>query len=115
MNEQDWLAAIMADKAWNKKQGTLITNRIDKLFANLPRTKYWVSINYFKPDKGYSLFFNIKKQGTYQRSIPLARYPRVKYQTLLAILKEVRKTYQFTFSYTNFTKEQLKQLYKEVR
>lgn len=104
----------MADKAWNKRQGQLITDRIAKLFKNIPRTAYWVSINYFAPDDAYNIFFNIKRNGTFQRYIPIAQYSHIKFETLIEILKEVRKTYQFTFNYTNFTKEQLKQLYREV-
>lgn len=114
MNVQDLLAGIMADKAWNKRQGQLITDRIAKLFKNIPRAAYWVSINYFAPDDAYNIFFNIKRNGTFQRSIPIAQYPHIKFETLIEILKEVRKTYQFTINYTNFTKEQLKQLYREV-
>lgn len=114
MNEQDLWAVITADKAWNRRQGQLISDRITKLFKNIPRTAYWVSINYFAPDNAYNIFFNIKRNGTFQRSIPIAQYSHIKFETLIEILKEVRKTYQFTFNYTNFTKEQLKQLYREV-
>lgn len=114
LNVQDLLAATVADKAWNSKQGRLIISRINKLFKNFPQTEYQVGINYYAPDKGYSLFFSIKKKGTYQRSIPLARYPNLSFTNLLAILTVVRQTYHFTFTYTNFTSEQRKQLYRKV-
>lgn len=114
MNVQDLLADITADKAWNRRQGQLISDKITQLFKNIPRTAYWVNINYFAPDDAYNMFFNIKRAGTFQRSIPIAQYPHIKFQTLLEILKEIRKTYHFTFNYSNFTKEQLKRLYREV-
>lgn len=115
MNVQDLWADTMADKAWNKKQGKLIAGKIGKLFKNIPRTKYWVCINYFKPDNSYYIFFNVKKKGTYQRSIPVVSYPDLEFDRLISILKEVRRTYQFTFKYVNFDKEQIHKLLREVK
>ncbi len=114
MNVQDLLAATTVDKAWNEKQGQLLVDRMGKLFKALPKTEYRVGVNYFAPDNGYSLFFNIKRKGTYQRSIPLARYPGLSFTNLLAILMVVRRTYHFTFVHTNFTKEQRRQLSRKV-
>lgn len=114
MNELDLLVAITADKVWSRKQGELISKRIAKHFKNIPKTQYWISINYFEPEKGYNIFFNEKRLRTFQRSIPLARYPNLSFSQILSILHEVRKSYNLTFEYRNFTTEEKKTLYKEL-
>lgn len=102
-------------KAWNStNEAQHLTEKMAELFKNMPNTRYWVIINYYKPDNGYSLFFNIKKQRAYQRSIPIARYENMTFDDLIDVLKEVRNSYQFTFEYHNFTKEQQIQLYNKV-
>lgn len=107
--------ATAGDKAWNsKKEAQKLTEKITKLFKNMPKTRYWIIINYYQPDNGYSLFFNIKKQRIYQRSIPIARYKNMAFDSLKEVLMGIRESYQFTFEYHNFTKEQRIQLYREV-
>lgn len=115
MNVQDLLADIMADRAWNRYQGKLISDRIEQVFKNTPRTVYWISINYFEPDNAYNIFFNIKRRDLYQRSIPIIEFSNLEFERLIFILKEVRKRYQFTIKYSNFSEEHLTQLYREVR
>lgn len=115
MNGLDWWEATMADKAWNRRQGQLIADKISELFKNTYDTKYWISINYFRQENTYNIFFNINRKKRFQRSIPIANYSNIGFNTLLQILKEVRNRYQFTFKYTNFTKEQCEELYRKVR
>ena len=115
MRGLDWWEATMADKAWNKRQGQLIADKISTLFKNTSETRYWISINYFQQDNAYNIFFNIHRKKRFQRSIPIASYSGIKFNTLVQILVEVRNKYQFTFKYTNFTKEQCRELYRKVR
>lgn len=115
MNEQDLWVAITADKAWNRRQARQICDLIATLFNNMPKTRYWISINYFEPKNEYNIFFNLKRKGTFQRSIPLAKYPGLSLQNLIGILKEVRRKYRFTIEYIHFTRDQKRRLYEEIR
>lgn len=104
----------MADKAWNRKQVQKISKQIDKLFANIPNTRYWILVNYYRPENSYNFFFNINRRRTYQRSWPIAQLPDIKFKCLIKILQGIRKQYKFTMKFSNFTKAQRQILHKEI-
>lgn len=89
-------------------------SRIDHDFKNVPRTRYWISINHYHPDNGYSLFFNSQPQKIFTKSLPLLRLQNCSFDDLLIILKAIREHYQFTFEYLNFTRQEKRILYEEV-
>lgn len=104
----------MVETVLNKKPSELIVERIKPHFKRITGREYWISVVYFQPENGYNFFFYIKRRGTYMRSIPLVRLPDSDLNELVNILKRVRKTYQFSFRYVNFTRQERRILYEEV-
>lgn len=104
----------MVATALNKEINNALS-RIDHSFTNIPRTRYWISINHYHPDNGYSLFFNIQPPRTFSKSLPLLRLQDCSFDDLLVVLKAIRQSYQFTFEYLNFTRQKRRILYKEVK
>lgn len=114
MNEQDLWADTVAVKAWNKQQATKIINNIKSLFKNVPMTRYWIEVCYYRQGNQFNLFFHVSKRNNFQRSTPIAVIHNIDLDRLIAILKLVREQYNFTIKYTNFAKEQLHRLISEV-
>lgn len=114
MTAQDWWAATVADKAWNRRQAEIINERIAKLFTNIVDTRYWIRINYYQPDNCYCIFFNVARKRTYQRSWPLSQLTGIGFTRLVAILKIVHTKYKFTMEFNNFSTGQRRVLSKEV-
>lgn len=106
----------MVDKAWTKKAGQKVINRLDQVFKNnIVRVRYWIIVNYYAPNHGYNLFFNIQRPHHFTRSLPIGQFNDCSFDELLLILNEVRTKYHFTFQYLNFNSEELKRLAREVK
>ena len=104
------------DKAWNKEtESERICERIKRCFTNRWRTRYWVSVVYYEPERGYNLFFNIQPRNAYSRSIPIARLANCEYYGLLDIITEVRQTYRFTLNYLSFPDDQIREMRRKFR
>lgn len=105
----------MVATVWNsKREGQLINERIDKAFVSRYRHRYWISIVAFAPIGGYNLFFYTQLAGEYTRSLPIARLTGAGFNQLIAILKVVRESYQFTFTYHGFSTYERQILRMEV-
>lgn len=105
----------MVDKVWSRQAGKRVIERIDKAFANISRTRYWITVVKYSPDNGYNIFFNIKRARIFTRSLPIAEYRDCSFENLIMILQEVRTKYQFTIDYRDFSQQERRMLYKEIR
>lgn len=105
----------MVDKVWSKRASQEIVNRLDKLFKNnIIRVRYWIIVNYYAPNHGYNLFFNIYRPYHFTRSISIGQLSNCSFEELIIVLNEIRKKYHFTFQYHHFSKDELQRLAREV-
>lgn len=106
----------MVDKVWTKKAGQTVITQLDQVFKNnIIRARYWIIVNYYAPDHGYNLFFNIERPRHFTRSLPIGQFRDCSFDELLQILNEVRTKYHFTFQYVNFSPEEQQRLRWEVK
>ena len=96
----------MATVWYSKREGQLIVDRIDQAFVSQYHYRYWISIVAFLPINGYNLFFYRQRPGEYTHSIPIARLVDASFSQLIAILKIIRESYQFTFTYRGFSRQE---------
>lgn len=106
----------MVDKVWSKQTGQKIISQLDKVFKNnIVQVRYWIIVNYYAPDHGYNLFFNIQRPHHFTRSIPIGKVNHCALDDLILVLNEVRSQYHFTFQYHHFSKMELQRLSREVK
>lgn len=106
----------MVDKVWSKQTGQQIISRLDTVFKNnIVKVRYWIIVNYYAPNHGYNLFFNIYRPHHFTRSIPIGQLNNCSFDDLIIVLNEMRTKYHFTFEYHHFVPEELHRLAREVR
>lgn len=106
----------MVDKAWSKRAGQKVVQRLDQLFKNnIVQVRYWIIVNYYAPQQEYNLFFNIERPHHFTRSLPLGQLKACSFDDLILVLNEIRRKYHFTFEYRNFTPVERKRLIREVK
>ena len=92
-----------------------IDERIKHYFKNMPRTRYWITLNYYSPTDGYNMFFWIRRPHTLTKSYNLVDMPNCSFADLLEVLTEMRKTWSFSIEYFKIPEEKKRILNRRIR
>ena len=93
-----------APKRVAKKASELIGHYFN---PNRPNTRYQIRVASYSPWNGYNLFFEFKRPKHWTRSYAIADCKDCSLDELIAVLKEIRTKWQFTFYYSGIAKEDL--------